>query len=357
VELDHRSWALPAFSIAVVLTPLFALASLLVLPGLLVRMAVWGWNSARRRALPWIAGTTVGLATVGGAVYVGLYKPVTDANPGLASFWHDELLSSSNGDPLFIGRTLDTIRTNTIGVAFPDATGLKLTALTVALIAGFGVGAFVFTRRWRWFPFVLVSGWLTTLVAGALTDSPVTPVRVTLGFYWMVYVTIVFGCLRAISFVISRIIRADWPARVAFGGAVVLLIVGMWPPLIPVGGAFAQGLDHDLDVVAASPTRENLVLSYHFMSQSYPHDRLINRGPPGRHYVVVADRLDRRTLYTHVDQLVRRYLPRGGTLWCVVPDALGPADQDAACRLSPTYGRQVRRVRGATAVILEYRIS
>jgi len=121
----------------------------------------------------------------------------------------------------------------------------------------------------------------------------------------------------------------------------------LWPPATSGEHAFAQGLLHDLDVVAQSTTHDNLVLSYHYMSQFYSHDRLVNGGSRDRHYVVVPDRKGDDALFRDVDELEARYLPHGGTVWCVVPYALGPTNAARACHLhSPAvevaheHGRQ-----------------
>jgi hypothetical protein len=92
------------------------------------------------------------------------------------------------------------------------------------------------------------------------------------------------------------------------------------------------------------------------MSQFYPHDRLVNGGPQGRNFVVVGERLHQEALYERVDEFVARYLPRGGTLWCVIPYALGPRDSARACAVKRPGAERFFEERGRQAFIAGYRI-
>ena len=96
------------------------------------------------------------------------------------------------------------------------------------------------------------------------------------------------------------------------------------------------------------------MLTYHFMARVYTHDRLVNRTPPDRNFVVLGqDGPNDQHLFGNVDDQVARYLPDGGTLWCVIPYAMGPEEAGKACPVSPSL-QQVERVVGRQAIIVGY---
>lgn len=357
VEVPYRRWSFPAFLVGLVLAPLFVISSLVLLPVLFASVVSWAWRRDDRRArLAWLGGAAAGTLVVAGVVFLTLYRPITDASIELHGFWRRELLSTAGGDVFRVARSLEWLRDGVLSSAFPSPSGPADVLLIATLIGAFVVGAATITRRWAWYPALLVSGWVATLVGGAVLDAPVTPARVALGYWFLVYVTIVLGGWRALAWALERTRVATKYSLGVFAVATASVLVFLWPSAVLWPPAFAQGLLDDLDVVAHSDTRDNLVLSYHFMSQFYPHDRLVNDGPPGRNFVVIGERLHDETLYERVDDLVARYLPRGGTLWCVIPYAIGPRDSARACALNNTRAERFFGRRGKQAFIAGYRI-
>lgn len=359
VLIGRRRFAFPAFLVLAAASPLFVISPLALLPGTFVAACWWAWtNDARRRLARVCALVVAGAVSAVAAlvVYLGLYEGLT--NRGLEGFWHDELLRNAGGDPLLLGRSLDLLRVGVLGNAVaPDSAWWVVGS--VALVLAFAVGVVTASRRWPWFGVVLASGWATTVVGAAVTTGPVTPVRVTLGFYWLIYVTIALGCFHGIAWLVGAM-RAPAVAQVvAVAFVLVVVMVASWPHHEgATGDTFAQGLLHDLDVVADSPTHDNLVLTYHYMANVYTHDRLANRGSPDRDYVLVGRTTpDDARLFdpARVDALVNRALPDGGTLWCVIPYAAGPEDGGKACPVPPG-ARQVVKSTGHMAAVLGFEV-
>jgi hypothetical protein len=357
--VGRRRWAFATFLLLAAGAPVFVLSPLALLPGTFAAVLWWAWRDDVARRGPRLvavvsSGAVAGLAAI--VVYTTLYARLADQ--GLANAWRLEALRGAEGDPLLVGRTLDLLRDGVLGSALAPG-GAWWVIGAVVLVAAFVTGTVTACRRWPWFGVLLVSGWASTLLAGAATDGPVTPVRVTLGFWFLVYVTIAFGFFRGVAFLVAAL-HAPVVAQLAVLGVVLAaVVVASWPPApVTTGNTFAQGLLHDLDVVVDSPTRDNLVLTYHYMANPYTHDRLVNRRPRDRAYVVVGQSgpNDERLFEpAHVDALLRRSLPDGGTLWCVIPYASGPVDGGRACPTPPEL-RQIVRSPGHMANVVGYEV-
>lgn len=359
VLIGRHRVAWPVFLVGVAAAPLFVIAPLALLPPLLVAAAWWAATSdsdrrSRRVVAVLAAGTVSALLAV--AVYLGMYRGVSDVG-GLKDLWAGAALSSAGVDLHLVPRTLDLLRAGVFGE--DGGSGIALDVLAALVLSGsFAIGAVTITRRWAWYPLLLGGGWLTLLVGGGVTDGPVTPVRVTIGFYWLVFVTIALGAFQTIAWGLGRIRVRPQVQVGAIAVSLAVLLGALWPtqPAHP-DDAFARGLLGDLNPVAASSTSENLVLTYHFMAHAYTHDRFVNRPPHDRDYVVLGQRGPRdRRLLGDVDSLVRRHLPDGGTLWCIVPYAYGPERSSRACRVDSS-AREVARHAGTQALVIGYRIA
>ena len=199
VLIGRRTWAFVAFLVGAAAAPLFVISPLAMLPALFAAAVWWAATAdaerrARRLLATGAAAVTSGVIAL--VVYAGFYAQLS--NRGLEAFWHDELLSNADGDVLLVGRSLELLRNGVLGNLF--GTGGGPWALgTIVVVGSFVVGTVTACRRWPWFGVLLVSGWLSTIAAGLVADGPVTPVRVTLGFYWVVYVAIALGFFRAIG--------------------------------------------------------------------------------------------------------------------------------------------------------------
>ena len=348
-ELDRSRWAFPALLAIIATMPLFALPALVFVPAAIAR-AVWWARKVGRPALALLAGASVVSAVTAAAVYVALYRPVVGrpaSTAFLADWWRFDRLQSGSGGPLLLGRTASVIRS----AVLPDGAGIGLSVLSVVLWTSFVYGVLVLSRRWPWYGVFLASGWVGILLLGATTGAPVTPVRVTVGFYFLVLATVIFGFFAGVAFM-TELLGRGRGRLVPFVAIAVWVLAFMWPRLTTPGRLFS--LVREFDVVAASRATANLVIAYHFLAQPYADDRLINGSPPGR-FIVMAERHDDRSLYGPLDELVATKLPHGGAVWCVIPYALGPVDSNRACRFSLTP-RLVRSSYGPQAEVVEYRI-
>jgi hypothetical protein len=227
------------------------------------------------------------------------------------------------------------------------------------LILSAAIGAWTLFRRWPWLLVIIVTGWVSVLMAGVATGAPVTPVRVMLGFYALVFVVIVFGFFEGARRVGAWIAgRASIPQmqQVAVGALAVLTIVALWPPAGETKYVFARGMDRDLDVVANSPSDDNLVLVYHDMAGFYAHERLANQVEDASRFTLVREMQGDRTLYDDPDTYIRRYLPRGGVVWCVITWYIGPKNFGRACEFERDDLTPIEQVSTFNALIMSYRV-
>jgi len=349
-----------AFSLFLVLaagSPLFVLAPVALLPPLFVVATWWAVTAdAGRRARRLLALACAGIvgALIATGLFAGVYSGMSDSR-GLQAFWVNETLPGAHGDPLLVWRTVGHVGTGVFGIG--TVTSVWAVVAAALLIGSFAVGAVTITRRWAWYPLLIGCGWVTMYLAALVSHGPVTPVRVTLGFYWIVYATIALGAFYALAWLLRRAGARVGVQIGVIAALLVVVIVGLWPAHSTADDSpFARGLLSDLERVAVSQTRANLVLSYHYMSHVYTHDRFVNRAPSEREYVVRGQRGPRdQRLFDDVDALVRRYLPEGGTLWCVIPYALGPEDSGRACK--PAQGLQeIERHPGTQAWIIGFAV-
>src|SRR5438477_1068117 len=348
-ELDRSRWAFPALLVIIATMPLFTLPALVLLPAAIAR-AVWWARKVGRPALALLAGASVVSAGTAAVAYVELYRPVVGRPASiafLADWWRPDRLQSGSGGPLLLGRTASLIRS----AIWPGAAGIGHPVLSVVLWTSFVYGLLVLIRWWPWSGVFLASGWVGILLLCATTGAPVTPVRVTVGFYFLVLATVIFGFFAGVAFMTELLTRGRGH-QVPFVAIAVSVLAFMWPRLTTPGRLFS--LVREFDVVATSRATANLVIAYHFLAQPYADDRLGNGAPPGR-FIVLAERHDDRSLYGPLDELVATKLARGGAVWCVVPYALGPVDSDRACRFNLTR-QLVRSFHGPQAEVVEYRI-
>jgi hypothetical protein len=361
VMLDRSRRAFPALLVLIVLCPLFSLSSLFLLPGVIIRTALWVWSSDERRTRVFALGIALGAA---GAVllgaYLGLYRAVTDANPQLEGFWASEELGAPRGGPLMLARTLSSIRIGVFSAAGIEFDGVGGVLVTSLLIVSAAIGAWTLYRRWPWLMVIIGTGWVTLVMAGVVTSSPVTPIRVTLGYYALVFAVIVFGffeMVRALAAWVAQRVSMPRLQHVAVAAVGVLTLVALWPELRPpVGQVFARGFGRDLDVVANSPSDDNLVLVYHFMSIFYAHDRLANEVDDPSRFTLIPEFRGDDSMYENPDRYVRRHLPRGGIVWCVVPFALGTEVFYEACQFDRDDLVKVDELHGVNAQITGYRV-
>jgi hypothetical protein len=358
VELHYTRRALVPFVVAAALAPLFVISGLALLPALYASALWWAYhNEQRRRLVRMVTASAAAAGVVGIVVLQTVYRPLFTGAQPLRHAWLHELVSTSGSDFLRLGRTGWLLEKGVFEQAIARPSTWQHVVLGVVLAGCFAVGAVTFSRRWPWFGVLIASGWVITLILGIVLDGPVTPTRVTLAYWFIVDTTIVYGFFRACAYVVSRVpVRSSW-RELGFGAIVLAVVVFLWPaPPYEAGGYFVQGLQRDLAVVANSPTRENLVLSYHFMTYVYTHDRLVNQSPPGHTFTVLADQRGDPTLYSDVDRLVLRHLPRGGMLWCIEVYELGPERASKACHVHVPAQLVVSEHR-ARALILGYRIN
>jgi|GEM_PF-4806251 len=356
VRLPTRRWAFPTLLILIAVSPLFVLSPLFLLPILVVVGTRWAWQQDQRRKMLTELAAACAVATVLGSImYFGFYRPVVDA--GLKSFWAAETLRSSHQSLAeLLLRSARQVRSGILQDALPNLHGvgnlLASSLLVVSAIAGF----VVLSKCWIWYAPLFFSAWLFAIAASAVVDWPMTPVRVNLGVFVLVYAAIIVGFFSLVALLATS--RFAPVAIVVVGGA---LFIALWPTLAPApDGAkpFAVGLAADLGVVEATSSPANLVIAYHEMSKAYVHDRLVNHAHPGRTFHIVYQRSPADPVpYRPLDKLIARWLPDGGTVWCVMPHEIGADAAGRACRFTSASVTKVLEHPGLRAVILEYRAS
>lgn len=322
--------------------PLATISGMFVLPA----ATVWLFWPLRAMSPGTLARQTLAPLSsllVAGWLYVGFYRPQIDDS--LSSYWAADVLRDGNLNPF---ERLDSMFRSVSQSVVPQPFGLRDGILVGLVVIGLSVvGQVVLARVWGWWAACCLSGFGFAIVFSYAGSWPVTAGRVNLAFLWMWMVSALVGAVvGAARAVAGREVRLF-----ALSGFVAALLLLPVPP--PGPEPYARGLYSDLAVVAASPFRRNLVVSYHFMSHFYSHDALVNLPHGDREFTVIRQRPGDRSLIDDLDgELTRAGLASFDAVWCVVPFELGPDDADLACRLgAPGWTREIDH-RGTRAIII-----
>jgi hypothetical protein len=327
----------------VVLLPVVTISGMFVLPAIFVDLAlrIRAGRAAALRMWQLVAGFAASGA-VAVAIYLLVYRSVADE--GIESFWGRVSLSQNGWGA--VGAIPEKVWQN----GLPGSTllvdgGLRVSVVAqLALVALAVVGLVAIGRACPRYPIVLGSSLVVSAIASAAVGWPLTPERVNLPIWWMVWLAV--GV--AIVVVLDTALRRP-PIVVVVAAAGVL---ALFPVHHLAGTPYAVGLYGDLQVVRASPVPGNVVLSYHPMSHFYSHDGLVNETTPGRSFAVVADPWDDDSLLDDPDgaAIAAGWEP-GDAVWCVVPFEYGMATLDACALTLPGLERAVEH-RGTRALVV-----
>jgi hypothetical protein len=341
-----RAWAV--LLAVVIATPWFTIATLHVLGPCVAYLLWWCVRRRDRRRLMWSVATAAVVAAEGLAVYVVAYRPVNKATIG--NYWD---FASLQGHPRRFGSLLaDTWRGVGDGLlswSHPSVAERFVWPVRLVIAACLVVGLVSLGRRWPALLAVLGGAWVSVVVASAAVGWPMTPERVNLAVFTFAYAAIAFGAMRIVGVATREL------APVAAVATVVAIAVA-WPahqsPL--PNGEFLRGLTADLEVIAASPADDNVVLTYHFSTKWYAEDALVTARPGGRHFEVVPETYTDQRVYdpAFVASVVGE-LPPGGAIWCVIAFDAGPEASERACQV-PAGLTPITDVRGTRAVIRGY---
>jgi len=330
--------------IGVVALPVVTIAGLFVLPVLVVDLFLRA-RAGRDSVLSAAAVVSTAAASAGVALLLLIVFYADRTSDELALAWGEASLRHSGWDA--VGHSVDRLWDAFLPTqSFLVEGGLRhVVAAQVAVVACTLWGLVVLGRRWVQYPITVGVAFVVSAAASAVVDWPLSAERLNLPWFWMVELAATVGLLWTL-WLVARAVTAA--ALVAVPAALLLA------PVVPGGGPepYARGLTADLDLVAASPVARNVVLSYHFMSEVYAHDKLVNRGVDGREFVVVADTATDDRLTARPDEVAREagWTP-GTAVWCVLPFELGPEGVDRACRLTlPGLVREEHRLSRAIIV-------
>lgn len=324
---------------SVVMLPFFTMSGLFLLPAVAVDL----WARARRHRMTGVRSHEIVTAFaisggLAGALYVTLYLPRVGGR--LSTYWQASTLRGNDSPrlgKLVVQRFWDNVLpTRTMLIDADLRTNRVALAIVLALAAA---GLYVIGRRWKQFPIALGSAFVFGMIASWVADWPLTPERVNLPYLWMLYVSITVGLMS----VVTLAVRRPWAISVI---TICLLAMGLPPATSDRVKPFAQGLYEDLEVVANSPVKKNIVVSYHFMSQFYSHDRLVNRGPMGHTFLIVRERVEDPRLFQDLNRVIREAgWVSGMAVWCVIPFESGPDSTREACDVAlPGLEKTVERV-------------
>jgi hypothetical protein len=351
--LGTNRWSFGALAVIIATSPLFVIGGLLAVPALVAIAAWWarGTQHARQRYATLAASCGIAVVVVL-TDYATLYAPARTSS--LSSYWSSETLAGADGNLLrLLWSSAVDFRDGLVGWSPAYDVVWFRWGLSFALAGAAAVGVVSILRRWPWYLLPVVTGQILAVVASAAFDWPVTAVRVNLAWIAPLYVTAVYGAFVAIDALTQRL-RPTVVARAAAVAltAVVLLALAHEPPRADPEH-FARTLPDDLAVIAESPARENLVLSYHFMSHWYTHDALVNQQHGDRSFTVLAEDEGDPSLATGATELSYEWLGPGDAVWCVIPYALGPEAAAESCQfdrhdLEPlaTYHGEHAEIRG-----------
>lgn len=330
VMLDRKPAAWPVLLAVMVATPLFAIASMFLLPATAGYVLWWARRRDDRRCLWWTAAASGTGLMVSLAVYLVAYRPV--AKDSITGYWGWAALRHHPGRfGELVERTADLYRDGILGWAHPSWAHRFGVVVWAGLVVCTVVGLVSLGRRWPPLLAFLASAWLCIVGASFVAGWPMIAERVNLAVFMFAYAITLYGAVRVVSLAAGeRLIPT------AIAGA--LLIGGLWPAHQTglFGDAFLRGLTSDLRVVADSPAQQNLVLTYHFSARWYAEDALVTARPGGRDYELMSETYtdlsvyDRAVLGTAVAAL-----PSGAAVWCVMPFDVGPEATERACQLPP----------------------
>lgn len=327
----------------VVLVPVATISGMFLLPAVFVDLAlrIRAGRTTALRMWHLVAGFVVsGAAAV--AIYVFVYRPVADE--GIESFWARVSIAENGWGavgllPQKIWQTSLVGPTVLVEHGAQSSTAAKLVLGALALVGLVAIG-----RACPRYPIAIGSAMAVTVVTSAAVSWPLTPERVNLPLWWMVWLAV--GT--ALVLVLDAVLRRP-PLVVA---ATALAAFALFPVHHLAGTPFAVGLYTDLQVVRSTPVGNNVVLSYHPMSHFYSHDGLVNEGTPGRTFAVVAEGWDDPSLVDDPDAAaVGAGWEPGDAVWCVVPYEYGEATLDACAITLPGLTRVVEH-RGLRALVV-----
>jgi hypothetical protein len=180
-----------------------------------------------------------------------------------------------------------------------------------------------------------------------------TAVRVNLPFVWLWF----FAAIVGIGVVILRVTpRIGLPAA-ALAATVISLVVRTIA-YKPGTGAFARGLNRDLDPIRNSSASRIAVVGFHFMLAPYLHDGLVNNAADRTRYQFIQENYEETAIYDNLpSKIAALNLPAGAEVWCIVPYDIGPDASTKACLLDPTKFTIFFNEREARAVLNGARVN
>lgn len=328
-RLDHGARWWPVLLATIVVAPIFTIGTVFLLPAAVLYAAWWAWRQDdRRRRLIQAGGAVAASVAAGLTVWVVAYRPV--AGESITSYWRPWSLDGDASQfPRLLGDSLRQLRLGVLAWSQPDAIFDMTLLVSILLMVCAVVGLVSLGRRWPPLLVFLVTGWVGVVAASYLQAWPMTPERVNLAVFFPLYAATVFGAVRSVS-VIAR-----ESAAVTIGACLAIGLLS-WPSYETelFGNAFLRGLTSDLEVVAASPSSENWVVTYHFASQWYAEDALVTSPPGDRTYELFTETYtdfrmyDPAVLAERVDTLAP-----GTAVWCVIPYDIGPGATEEACQV------------------------
>jgi hypothetical protein len=350
VSLGRRTWAPDALAVVAVLTPVFTIGTVFLLPP--VAGYVWWWRRTpvHRAAGTRLIGAFVLAAAVAIVVYATFLRPVKKTT--IDDYWASATLRERPGDlPRLLGDTARQMRDGLLGWSNIGLGGVPGVLVWAAIGASGIVGVSTLARRWPPLPALLAGAWVTIAAASAVVGWPMTAERVNLPLFGFVYVAIVFGALRIVA----------WIARdrsIVAAAAVCVALVWSYPTEKTelFGQAFLRGLTDDLGVVRRSPAETNLVLTYHFGARWYAEDVLVTADTSPKAFRIIPETYTDARVYDRafVAGVVADLAP-GSAVWCVIPFDVGPDATDRACPV-PASLRPLVVVRGERSEIRGYRV-
>lgn len=342
--VDRWRWSWIMSLVLIALGPVFTIAPVFSFPAIVAYFGYRAWSDRRTgRLVALTASAVVSLASLA-SVYLLLYRRVV---PPRFGFWAPfSLRAAPEGPWQLIRASASHFLAATYAGLFPTPPTLVRAVLAAVVLALLAAGLLVLGQGRRCLPAVLGATCVTTAIASIATDWPIGAVRVNASLVGLLFLVIVV----AAYVVVDRLVRLETLTILTFA-VVVSVSWGNAPH--PSGVPFAVGLRSDMSPIADSPTSSNLVLSYHFMTQFYADDFLINDRHGHRDYVVVRDVRGDRALYGDLSAYLD-HVPPGGMAWCVIPYVVGPTDFASACQVNRPDMHLVLEEHGAQAVIRGY---
>jgi hypothetical protein len=341
------------------LSPLFMMSGLFVCPIIFVHLLFQYITGKKIKKIIEVVFTGIGALVIMGTIYLYFYKPIQRA--GILDFWEKHIIHNDFSNFIDIlnatkDQIIDSFSKYTFFPPIGEHTVIS-TCFDLIILFCFVVGLIFTYQHMRKLCFIFISSLLFSVLLSWKLSFPFGFIRTNYAYFWVVLYIFFLGA----SYCVLKLSGYLKLNKIAVATALIILLfpIKLIPDFNDSDAAFAMGIEKDLFAIADSSHKNNLILSYHFMSKYYTNYYLNNYYPSeGKFYQIVPEshadhngRENRKEIYDNVNNLVSKY-ENIDAIWCIMPFAMGPKDHARACKITLPYYKTFYKKRGKRSVII-----